>query len=130
MNFASMLLPDEAMPLLLVVIGLGVMLGFRQLLGWIPSILLSFLLAPFISSLLGSLPPIVSILLIVGIVFWGIRGIFSLLLGQAAADHMVGALAAGVVRGAFMIVFALPMMLLRLLFRAAFNHGNQEGGPR
>lgn len=129
MNLLLTFLPDEALPLLLVAIGLGVVLGFRKLSGLIPGILLSLVLAPLLSCLLGGLPPIVSVALFVGFVFVAIRMLFNLVLGAAAADHMVGALAAGVVHATFGLLFGLPILLLRTLFGAASKRRDLGGRP-
>jgi hypothetical protein len=129
-NLALTFLPDEFLPLVIAIIGVGVVLGFRQLMGWIPSILLSVLLTPVITSFLGGLPPVFGILLFVGFVLWAVRAFLNLVLGRGAADHLVGALAADAVRGLFLLVFGLPVLILRALAGAGGPRPRHPGGPR
>ncbi|HZT32754.1 MAG TPA: hypothetical protein VFA33_22895 [Bryobacteraceae bacterium] len=123
MQWLWMFLPDEAMILVIALIGLGLMVGLLrlrsagQLLG---GIVLMLLLAPFIESFVGSLPSWVSFLLLVWIGWAMIRALIRFILGARAADHMVGILAADAVRGLFGVVFfvlALPFRLAGWLFR-------------
>lgn len=97
-----MLVPDEALPLIVVGIGLALMLGFitgRAALTLILTfVLLPPLLAPFIEGILGELPPWVSLLLLAVLALAILRGVTGLVLGQRAADTMVGSLAADLVR--------------------------------
>lgn len=129
MNLLLTLLPDEAMPLVIAAIGLCVVLGLRSAAGLLPSILLAAVLAPVIALLLEGMPPIVSILLFTGFLIWATRALFNLVLGRAAADHMVGTLAAGAVRGLFALVFGLPLLILRSVF-GALARSHNSGGPR
>lgn len=93
------LLPDEALPLVIMVAGLLMILGFRRTgLGMLGTALLLPVIAPFVEALFGELPPWVSLAILA---FFGLailRGMAALVIGQRAADTMVGSLAADVVR--------------------------------
>jgi len=93
------LLPDEALPLVVVAAGLMMILGFRQAaLSILGMVLLFPILAPFVEALFGELPPWVSLVILAFIGLAILRGLAALLIGQRAADTMVGSLAADVVR--------------------------------
>jgi hypothetical protein len=130
LNLALTFMPDEMLPLVIVVIGLGVVLGFRQLAGWIPSILLSVLLTPLIVGVMNSLPPFVSVLVFAGFVLWTIRVVANFVLGRSATDHMVGRVAAGLLLAPLKLVIRLPFLLLRALFSALFPRRHSHGGQR
>jgi hypothetical protein len=97
-----MLIPDEALPLIIAGIGVTLMLGFisgRGALMLILSlVLLPPLLAPFIEGILGELPPWMSLLILAVLGLAILRALVGILLGQRAADTMVGSLAADLVR--------------------------------
>ena len=125
MQWLWMFLPDEAMPLIIALIGLGLMVGLLrlrsagQLLG---GLVLMLLLTPFIESFVSSLPPWVNLLLLVWIGWAMIQAAIRFILGPMAAGHMVGILAADVVRFGFRAVFfvlALPFRALGWLLRGA-----------
>jgi len=118
MQWMWLFLPDEALVLVIALIGLGLMAGLLrprsagQLLG---GIVLMLLLTPFAESLVAWLPGWVTLVLLAGIALAVIRGFFRLVLGSRAADNMVGSLAADVVRTAFRGVFFLFTLLLRFI---------------
>jgi hypothetical protein len=119
MNILWWLLPDEAMILVIAGIGLGLILGLikgRPAMGILGGIVLSLILAPFVESLFGSLPSWISILILAAVGMAIFRGIASLFLGERAAGHMVGVLAADVVRFFFRLLF-FPFWILRWVFR-------------
>jgi hypothetical protein len=92
-------LPDEALILLIAAAGLLLILGFRGLAGSLLAMaVLLPMLAPFVEALMSELPlwVAVGILLVIGLAI--LRAFASLFLGRRAADHMVGILAADVVR--------------------------------
>ncbi len=84
--------------------------------GMLGGIVLSLILAPFVESLVGSLPSWISLLILVAVGIAIFRGIAALFLGQLAAAHMVGILAADVVRFFFRLLF-FPFWILRWAFR-------------
>ena len=93
------LLPDEALPLIIMGAGLMIILGFRRAgLSVLGAALLLPVLSPFIEALFGELPPWVSLVILAFIGLAILRGLAALLIGQRAADHMTGSLAADVVR--------------------------------
>jgi hypothetical protein len=78
------------------------------------------LLAPFVESLVSSLPWWVSVLILIGIGWAILRSFARLVLGAGGADHLVGTLAADVVRATFRGVFMLlffPFRIVGWLFR-------------
>jgi hypothetical protein len=92
-------LPDEALPLVIVAAGLLMILGFRRAgLGVLGTALLLPVLSPFIEALFGELPPWVSFVVLAFVGLAILRGLAALLIGERAADHMTGSLAADVVR--------------------------------
>jgi hypothetical protein len=114
------LLPDEALPLLLVGAAVAVMLGLlrpRALVGLLGLCLLLPVIGAGLEVLLGQLPAWVSLLVLVGLGLALLRGLAALLIGTRAADTMVGTLAADVVRLVVMAVFGLPIRLARWAIR-------------
>jgi len=109
-----LLVPDEALPLIVVGIGVALILGFitgrGALMLILALVLLPPLLGPFIEGVLGELPPWVSLLILAVLGLAILRGLVGLVLGQRAADTMVGSLAADLVR--------LVVKLLLFPFRA------------
>lgn len=119
-----MLLPDEVLPLIIVGAGLALMVGFlsgRAALAIIIGlVVLPPLLAPFVEVLVGELPPWVSMVLLAFLGLAIIRGLFGLLLGQRAADTMVGSLAADLVRLVVRVLF-FPLRMVRSAYRMVTN---------
>ncbi|MGB7720287.1 MAG: hypothetical protein WBL65_10335 [Bryobacteraceae bacterium] len=113
MQWLLMFLPDEAMVLVIAVIGLGLMVGILRLRSAgqiLAGLVLMLLLSPFIESFISSLPSWVNLLLLLGIGWALVRAMFRFILGPRAADHMIGILAADVIRGLFRAVwFALTL---------------------
>ena len=121
MSLLWFFLPDEALPLIIVGVGLALILGFgRGVLGILGLLLLIPIVAPFVEALLGELPLWVSLLIlaIVGLAIF--RGLAGLLIGARAADHMMGILAADVVRLVVLFLF-FPFRLAGWVFRAISN---------
>jgi len=118
-------LPDEAMPLVIVGIGLALILGLirgRAALGLLGAVALILLSGPFMDALLDALPAwfLLLVLLVVAMVLF--RGALSLLLGARAADEAVGSLTADVIRAGFRLLFlllCLPFRILWWVFRRA-----------
>jgi len=111
------LLPDEALPLVIMIAGLMMILGFRQVAFSILGVVLLFpILAPFVEALLGELPPWVSLVILAFVGLAILRGLAALLIGQRAADTMVGSLAADVVRIIVGILF-FPLRVAWWAFR-------------
>jgi hypothetical protein len=104
-------LPDEALPLVSVGCGLLVILGVmrsRAALGIIGTFVVLILLSPFLDGLFDALPAWLLLLVGLAVVMSIVRGLTVMVLGQRAADHMAGALAADAARGLVRLVF-LPI---------------------
>jgi hypothetical protein len=118
-----LLLPDEALPLVLVIAAFGVMFGLmrgRSFLGLVALIVFLPVLGLLLEQVLGALPPWVALLVLVAAGLSTVRALASLVLGARAADHMVGILAADVVRLALVGMF-IPFRLLARAARAGLN---------
>jgi hypothetical protein len=123
MQWLWLFLPDEALVLVIALIGLVLMVGVLrprsagQLLG---GIVVMLLLGPFIESFVSSLPWWFNLVLLLGIGWAAIRALSRFVLGGRAADHMVGILAADGVRWLFRCVFvvlALPFRFIGWMLR-------------
>lgn len=105
-------LPDNALILVLMVIGIGLMIGFfsrRLAFGYLGIVILYVMLSPFLDSLFESLPLWV-VLLLLGFFFLTIsRAVLNALFGRRATDHFVGLL--------MWHLFALPFRFIAYLFR-------------
>lgn len=124
-----MLLPDWALPLIILGIALATVFGLLRggtafsLLG---VVLLFALLGPFVGGIVegiaGTLPPwmLLALLVIVGLVL--LRAAADLVLGRRASDHMVGILAADLVRLA-VIALLIPFRLLGRIVRGVLGNG-------
>lgn len=127
MSLLWMLLPDGALLLAVVAIGLATILGLLRggaafsLLG---VVLLFALLGPFVEGIVegvaGTLPPWMSLVLLVVIGLALLRGVAALVLGRRASDHMVGILAADLVRMAI-VLSLFPFRLLARILRGIGN---------
>jgi hypothetical protein len=117
-------LPDSMMVLVIMVIGLCLMLGLltpSRAKNWVACVILLLLAAPFIDSALDMLPTwLLFVLLLLGLCIV-LRFVAALILGQEGASHMMGVLAADVVRGVFklgLVLALLPFRMLRSAWRA------------
>lgn len=125
MSVLWMLLPDGALLLVIVGIGLATILGLLRggaafsLLG---VVLLFALLGPFAEGIAGMLPPWIALALLVVVGLTLLRGAAALFLGRRASDHMVGILAADVVRVGIVLLF-FPFRLLARILRGIGNGG-------
>lgn len=108
-----MLLQDGVLPLVIVGIGLALMVGLLNrsaAFGLLGMFLLFALLGPIVEGVMGGMPPWVGLFVFAVVILVLLKSIASLVLGRRAADHMVGILAADLVR--------LAVRLLLLPFRA------------
>lgn len=114
------LLPPEWTILAIVAIGFAVMFGMirpRAACGWILAVCLFAAAGPILDALYDLLPGWLLLLLALGTAVSLFRWVASLVIGDDAAGHMLGTLAADVVRGCFRLLF-LPFRLLGwMLFR-------------
>jgi len=116
-------LPSEFMGLCIVLIGFGLMVGLltlRRAAALLGFVFLLIVTGPFVDSLLDTLFALAPwwLLLLLGImlVFSLLGALSRMLIGRRAADHMVGTLAADVVRFGFRMAFGLVTLPFRLLF--------------
>jgi hypothetical protein len=116
-------LPNEFMVLGIVLIGFGLMVGLltlRRAAALLGFVVLLMVTGPFVDSLLDTLFALAPwwLLLLLGIlmVFSLLGAVSRMLIGRRAADHMVGTLAADVVRFGFKMAFGLVALPFRLLF--------------
>jgi hypothetical protein len=111
-------IPDEALILLVAAIGIALIAGIvrgRQAMSWLTGLVALILITPFVGILLDALPLWLQLLLIVAICFSLFRAFVSLFLGGHAADHMIGSLAANVVRFCFLAVIQLFVLPFRVI---------------
>lgn len=123
MSWLWFFIPDEALPLLIVGVGLALILGLltgRAVLGILGLLIIIPMLVPFIEALFGAMPPWISVLILVIIGLSLLRGLAGLFIGRRAADTMVGTLAADVVRFIVVCLF-LPFRLVGMIFRTISN---------
>lgn len=120
-----MLLPDGALPLVFVGVGLALMVGLvsRSAAFSILGLLVLFaLLGPIVEGVMGEMPPWIGLIIFAVIALALLRGAASLVLGGRAADHMVGILAADCVRLALRLLF-LPFRAIGGLVRLVSGGG-------
>ena len=124
MSWVWMLLPDELLPLLIAGIGLALILRIlkvRAAMAILGGLLMSLMLGPFVEAVFDFLPAWVSLLVLLFVVVAVLRGLLSLLLGQGAADHMIGSLVVELVKG----LFSLLLLPLRLIVMALRRDGGR-----
>lgn len=114
-------LPDDAMPLLLVGVGLALLLGFirpRQALGLVLGIVLVLLAGPLLDALFQALPLWLLILVLVWLGLYLFRSLLAIFIGERAAAEAVGSLAADVIRFGFRLLFLPARILWRAMRKA------------
>jgi hypothetical protein len=118
-------LPNEFMVLGIVLIGIGLMIGMltlRRAVTLLGFVVLLMVTGPFVDSLVDTflaLAPWWLLLLLGAILLFSLLGGLSrLVIGREATGHMVGTLAADVVRVGFRTAFGLLALPFRLLARA------------
>ena len=119
MRLLWLLMPDSALPLVIVGVALLLIVGVLsrgRAVSMIGALVAYLIFVPFSGVILAMFPWWVSPLLLVGFVMSVVRAASGLLLGDRASDHMVGILAADVVRGLFK-AFLFPFRLLARLAR-------------
>lgn len=115
MNSLLLFVPAEMAYLLVAVAGLLMIVGFRAIAGWLflAGVLL-VLLPPFVEPLMD-LVPWWGLVLIVGFFLMAvIRELASLIIGRSSTNHMIGILAADVVRATVLFPFVLLRWIIRL----------------
>jgi hypothetical protein len=118
------LLPDDAFPLVILLAALLFLIGLRRTAcGLLAVALLVPILGPFVEALMAGIPPWVSLLILVVFIVMLLQFLATAVLGHQAAAHMVGILAADMVRFALRCVF-LPLRWLLTLCRALVRGGS------
>ena len=125
MRWLLTLLPDQAMVLVIMLIGLALMCGIasaRRAFRMIGSIILFLLLSPFIGTLVDALPGwlLLGLIFVLGMSL--LRAVSNFVIGRGATNEMVGNLAADLVRFGLRSVFfvlTLPFRALGWLVRGA-----------
>lgn len=115
-----LLLPQEALPLLLIGGAFLVMFRIASLRAVLSAVVFFALLpifSPIIEALFGALPAWVSLLFLVGMGFWCFQAIATTVIGRGAAEHMVGSLAADIVRFLVKAAFLPVRLVWRLISR-------------
>jgi len=110
------LLPDGALPLVIVAAALGLMTGLISrgtAFGIIGIVIAIVVFSPFAGVLLDALPlwAVLLLMLFLGLSFC--RAVLNALIGQRAAAHTVGILVADVIRFFFRLVYWPFRLLLR-----------------
>jgi prepilin signal peptidase PulO-like enzyme (type II secretory pathway) len=106
------LMPDEALPIVIVGIGIALILGIinrKTAFSFLAIIIIFMLLIPFIDALFESLPLWLLLLLMVGFSFIILRLILNTILGREVTGHFLGTL--------LFTIFSLPFRLIGYLFR-------------
>lgn len=116
MSILWALLPDQFMVLAIAGIGLAVILGvlrLRKAASLIGGIALLLLSAPFVDAVFDMVPTWIFLLVLPVVVLMIVRWLLRAVLGERAADHMIGSLAADLARA----VITLPIRLVGYLCR-------------
>jgi hypothetical protein len=114
MTALLMLLPPQFAVLLIAGSGLAMILGARALAGTLFTAALALVFLPILlAPLFDALPTWLLLGLLVFFVFGLLRVVFNLLIGKRSTEHMVGILAADVVRFAFLAPFRLLGWIVR-----------------
>ena len=118
MRNLAMFLPDELLPLLLVAAGLCLIVGLRSTAFALAALAIA---TPFVGVIVGTLldqlPWFVAAAILAFSVLSMARALSNLLIGRRSTDHMVGDLAADVVRFALKLPFRVLGWVGRLLWR-------------
>ena len=122
-SLGAMLLPPEAMAILLILAGLLLVLGMRRIAGILA--LLAIVgammpaLAPILDAALEELPVWVSLLLLAGFVVFVLQALGLSKFAREALAHATGILLADLIR----LVFSLPFRAVAFLFRVLTGRG-------
>jgi hypothetical protein len=122
-------LPAECLPLVIILVAFGIMLGLVRLktgIGIIVGFLLSILLAPMIGAVLDQLPWWLNLLVLAftGIAF--VQAFASIFIGSRASDTMAGSLAADMVRFVIRALF-FPLRMVAAGISAVIRHVSLRG---
>ncbi|MBI5410297.1 MAG: hypothetical protein HZA14_13120 [Nitrospirae bacterium] len=111
-SFLVSMLPESYLPLVILGGAVAIILGLvsvRAFIGFFGLLLLFIILAPFIESLINTLPTWILLLICIWLVFFVLRTILTFLLGEHGSGTFMGHLFYDLVR--------LPVILVRGIFR-------------
>ena len=118
MRNLAMFLPDELLPLLLVAAGLCLIVGLRSTAFALATLAIA---TPFVGVIVGTLLDQLPWFVVAAVLAFSVlsmaRALSNLLIGRRSTDHMVGDLAADVVRFALKLPFRVLGWVGRLLWR-------------
>ena len=117
MSWILSLVPDQAMVLIIALIGFALMCGTmnaKRAFGLIGGIILFLIFSPFVGALVDALPGWVFLGLVLVFGMSLLRTVSNFVIGRGATNEMVGNLAADLVRFGFRAIF----FVLTLPFRA------------
>jgi|GEM_PF-1828471 len=123
MNWILAFVPDEALALFIVLIGLALITGIinaRRAFGLIGGIILLLVLTPFLGALVDALPGWLFLGLVFVLGMSLLRAVSNFVIGRGATNEMVGILAADLIRFGFrtiLFLLALPFRMLVWLVR-------------
>lgn len=120
--FLARLLPGSYLPLIILCGAIAIILGLvsvRAFLGFIGSLLLFSMLSPFIKSFINILPTWMFLLICVWLVFFVLRTILALLLGEHGSGAFMGHLFYDLVRSSFSLMRGIFRFLIMLFFAMA-----------
>lgn len=111
-------MPPELVIFMIVGAGLAMIAGARRLASTLLGVAVAIIVLPvLLAPLFDALPGWLLVMLLVVLVLGLLRGLFEMTLGKHSTDHMVGILAADVVRAALLAPFRLAGRLARWLIR-------------
>jgi hypothetical protein len=111
-------MPPELVIFMIVGAGMAMIVGARRLAATLMGVALAIIVLPvLLAPLFDALPGWLLVTLLVVLVLGMLRGLFELTLGKHSTDHMVGILAADVVRAVILAPFRLVGRLTRWMLR-------------
>lgn len=122
--FLVSLLPDSYLPLIIVGGGLAIILGIvsaRAFLGFLGLLLLFVILAPFVESLMNTLPIWILLLICIWFAFFVLRTILTFLLGEHGSGTFMGHLFYDLVRLPFILLSRIFRFLITMFFGVGRN---------
>lgn len=118
MQTLLLLMPPELVVFMIVGAGLATIVGARRLAAVLMGSAMAVIFLPvLLAPLFDALPVWVLVVLLVYLFLVVLRALCALVIGKHSTDHMVGILAADVVRAAVFAPFRLLGWVLRALFR-------------
>lgn len=111
-------MPTELVVFMIIGAGLAMIVGARSLAATLLGIAMAIIFLPvLLAPLFDALPGWLLVVLLVFFALGMLRALFEMTIGKNSTDHMVGILAADVVRAALLAPFRLFGWVLRALLR-------------